>query len=144
MLYPVLWAGLLLLFRKKGDQKETDIELRRIGLLWLGLTVFMAVLTAAAGGLMDRYRMDYAIFASLAYAAAMIGLMGKRVTCRTNMEKTESKWGKMEWLSLLWGIFTIATIITSVLLYFEEGVWWIAEANPEWYSRLAHGIEFWR
>ncbi len=143
MLYPILWGGLLLLAHKK-KKGQLEQEIRRMGFLWLGITVFMAALTAVAGGLMDRYRMDYAIFAALAYAAGILLFAKEERTAGKQTEDTAKRWGRKEVVRCIWGIVTILAMATCISTYFEEGVWWIADANPEWYSFLAQGIEFWR
>ena len=109
---------------------------------------FMAALTAVAGGLMDRYRQDYAIFAALAFSAGVI-VFSRRAEQTADQKKDDIqakkvKWGRSEWIRLFALIVTIGTVAVSLLMYFEDGVWWIAEANPEWYTKLTGTLAFWR
>lgn len=141
-LYPILWIAVLV-FVTKNDTNGRQKELRRMGVLWLALTVFMAALTAVAGGLMDRYRMDFAIFAALAYVAGAINYVANCAGKKAISEEKTKIWGKREWLRLLALVLTVMAILTAMLTYFEEGVWWIADANPEWYTKLVNTIAFW-
>ena len=150
MLYPVLFCVFVLVGKSRvRGMKNTDTVLW-MGRIWILLTIIMAVLTAVMGGLMDRYRMDISIFAALSLLIALFKMEQMQLT--HIVEKvTANKSNRIKYMIyipfIIRGIVVFVAVVTvsvSALTYFEEGVWWIYSANPEWYTSITESIEFWR
>lgn len=130
MLYPVLILAFACFFKQEEDKNR---ELKRTGIIALVLVPVLAAVTAVMGGLMDRYRMDIAAFAALAFAC------GALCFASADIRKPPVK--------VLRGLLlfaTIVVIIVSGLTYATEGLNYLKDVNPETYMHIAKAIEFWR
>ena len=147
MLYPVLFLCWVVLARGK-ERKSERWHLIIMGRIWLVLVFFMAAVTALLGGLMDRYRMDFSVFAALAFASAFagtrLGRMGEVNVAEREIHKKIAVVTVEKAERMLFMLITAWTVWISGLSYLEEGVWWINNANPEWYTAICRSIEFLR
>ncbi len=148
MLYPILFLGCYL-WKKQGKKTEdSEGSLIWMGRIWLFLVVIMAAFSGVMGGLMDRYRMDFSIHAALALCVALFRLFTETeawIKGRTlRIGKAHKGISMVILLRIGMVCLVFLTVITSLLGYFEEGVWWLNTSNPEWYTALSEQIEFWR
>lgn len=127
-LYPLLFAGALCFTPVKGIKKE----LAWIGRIALVLTPVIAAITAVMGGLMDRYRMDFSVFAALAMICGILVFQGRIAEKRKHLLRG----------LLLCAVLYVMAI--SGLSYATEGLNNLKEVNPEAYIHIARAIEFFR
>ena len=130
MLYPLLILAFACFLRQKDGKGR---ELKWIGIISLILVPVLAAITAVMGGLMDRYRMDIAAFAALAFVCGAI--------C---FASSEIKRPNIKILRGLLLMAAIAAVIISGLTYATEGLNYLKDVNPESYMAIAKAIEFWR
>ena len=130
MLYPLLILAFACFLRQKDGKGR---ELKWIGIISLILVPVLAAITAVMGGLMDRYRMDIAAFAALAFVCGAI--------C---FASAEIKRPNIKILRGLLLMAAIAAVIISGLTYATEGLNYLKDVNPESYMAIAKAIEFWR
>ncbi len=148
LLYPILFLGVYLWKKQDGEEKKPEGNIVWMGRIWMLLIVVMAAFSGVMGGLMDRYRMDFSVFAALALYVTLIRLFAgaesfvQRKTLRIEKKSFEI----CPKILLRIGIIcmVLLTVLISLLGYFEEGVWWLNTSNPEWYGSIVEAIEFWR
>ena len=129
-LYPVLLTGILLFFYKKRKQEK---ELFFYGLLAMGLTAVLVMTDAVMGGMMDRYKMDFAVFAALWMACGWLA------------SQEDAMEGKKVYAMRVAGLLlTLGAVAVSSLSYLMEGVSCLRQVNPEAYAAIVRLIEFWR
>ena len=148
MLYPILFLSCYLWKKQCKMEEKPENGMVWMGRIWLFLVVAMAALSGVMGGLMDRYRMDFSVFAALALCLSLLRLFCETAPLIKGKTLQIGKYKSMISLEKLFRIVCICivlwTVIISWLGYFEEGVWWLNTSNPEWYTMLAEQIEFWR
>ena len=130
MLYPLLLLAFACFLQQEEDKNR---ELKWTGIISIILVPVLAAVTAVMGGLMDRYRMDIAPFAALAFAC------GALCFASAEIRKPDVK--------ILRGLLVFAVIvaiIVSGLTYATEGLNYLKDVNPESYMNIAKAIEFWR
>ncbi|MCR4643610.1 MAG: hypothetical protein K5697_16475 [Lachnospiraceae bacterium] len=127
-LYPLLFAGVLCFVPVKREKRE----LAWIGRIALLLTPVVAAITAVMGGLMDRYRMDFSVFAMLAMICGILIFQGRVAEKRKTVLRG----------LLLAAVLFVMTV--SGLSYATEGLNNLKEVNPEAYIGIARAIEFLR
>ena len=129
-LYPVLLTGILLFFNKNRKQEK---ELFLHGLLAMGLTTVLVMVDAVMGGMMDRYKMDFAVFAALWMACGWLA---------SQEDVMEGK--KVYAMRVAGLLLTLGAVAVSSLSYLMEGVSCLRQVNPEAYAAIVRLIEFWR
>ena len=100
----------------------------------MGMVFVLVMLDAVMGGMMDRYKMDFAPIAALAMIAAFMsfhhpGIEAKKVTILKR---------------LIYVAGVAAALLISLLTYGVEGLNSLYTVNPEAYAAIARTIEFWR
>ncbi|MBR3104101.1 MAG: hypothetical protein IKH46_09820 [Lachnospiraceae bacterium] len=132
ILYPVLWAGMLLLAGKSRAGERTG-ELYAVGRLFLAMVPVLVIADALMGGLMDRYKLDFAVFAA---AAMGLGVMSRK-------KEILPEKGRLA-LQTAGVLLTLLAAVVSALTYAAEGVSSLLQVNPEAYAQISHLIEFWK
>ncbi len=132
ILYPLLWAGALLLAGKNREGERTG-ELYAVGRLFLALVPVLVIADALMGGLMDRYKLDFAVFAA---AAMGLGVMSRK-------KEILPEKGRLA-LQTAGVLLTLLAAVVSALTYATEGVSSLLQVNPEAYARISQLIEFWK
>ncbi len=131
LLYPVLLLAAGILCRKK-EEKQENRELRYMGYILFVLVLLLTILDAILGGMMDRYKLDFAVFAALAMSSGVL-MMTQRLG---DKQKFPAR------LVLLF--LTVGALIVNGLSYGMEGVSYLLQVNPEAYAAISAAIEFWR
>ena len=130
MLYPVLFLAFACFVK---TQKGKTTELKWTGITAIVLVPVLAAITAAMGGLMDRYRMDIAPFAALALVCGIL--------C---FASSEIKKPSVRIRRIVLIVLVVLAAVVSGLTYGTEGLNYLKDVNPEAYMDIAKAIEFWR
>jgi len=139
----VLGAGLLIIFvyykKKKIMIEKSAVEGLTVGMSAFILGVVIVLLDAGKGGLMERYKLDFAMLfgiSAVIFCLLVLSILKSEFP-------DESSRGLLVCHKVLI-ILAFWAVIYSASRYGIGGVWNLKDANPEWYSAISNGIEWWK